>query len=82
MLSNYRILDLTSERGYFTGKLFADLGADVIKIEKPGGDPARNIGPFYNDIPDPNSSLRWWAFNTSNRGVSLNIESSEGKDIF
>jgi crotonobetainyl-CoA:carnitine CoA-transferase CaiB-like acyl-CoA transferase len=50
MLSSYRILDLTNERGFICGKVLADLGADVIKIEKPGGDPARSIGPFYHDI--------------------------------
>jgi crotonobetainyl-CoA:carnitine CoA-transferase CaiB-like acyl-CoA transferase len=53
MLSPYRVLDLTTERGFICGKLLGDLGANVIKIEKPGGDPARSIGPFYHDIPDP-----------------------------
>ena len=38
MLSPYRILDLTNERGLICGKVLGDLGADVIKIEKPGGD--------------------------------------------
>jgi crotonobetainyl-CoA:carnitine CoA-transferase CaiB-like acyl-CoA transferase len=47
MLSSYRILDLADEKGHFCGALLGKLGADVIKIEKPGGDPARNIGPFF-----------------------------------
>ena len=51
MLSPYRVLDLTGERGFLGGKLLGDLGADVIKIERPGGDPARNIGIRYSEAP-------------------------------
>ena len=47
MLGPYRVLDLTDERGILCGKILADLGADVIQIEPPGGSPARRIGPFY-----------------------------------
>ena len=57
ILTPYRVLDLTDSRGYFCGKVLADLGADVIKIEKPGGDAGRGVGPFYHDIPDPEKSL-------------------------
>ncbi len=81
-LNHYRILDLTDEQGLMCGKLLGDLGADVIKVEKPGGDPARNIGPFYHDIPDPEKSLYWYAFNTSKRGITLDIETSDGQEIF
>lgn len=82
VLSGYRILDLTDEKGHYCCKVLADLGADVIKIEPPGGDPSRNIGPFYKDTPDPEKSLSWWAYNTSKRGITLNLESDQGKDIF
>ena len=82
MLSGYRVLDLCDDRGFYCGKIFADLGADVIKIEPPGGDLSRNIGPFYKDIPHPEKSLYWWAYNTSKRGITLNIETADGKDIF
>lgn len=51
-------------------------------IEKPGGDAARRTGPLYHDDTDPEKSLNWWAFNTSKRGVSLNIETTEGGEIF
>ena len=61
MLSPYRVLDLTDEKGLLCGKLLGDLGADVIKIERPGGDAARSIGPFYHDEPDPEKSLFWFA---------------------
>jgi crotonobetainyl-CoA:carnitine CoA-transferase CaiB-like acyl-CoA transferase len=60
MLSPYRVLDLTDEKGLLCGKLLGDLGADVIKIEKPGGDSARKISSFYHDEPDPEKSLFWW----------------------
>ena len=53
MLRPYRVLDLADEKGLFCGKLLGDLGADVIKVERPGGDSARNLGPFYHDEPDP-----------------------------
>jgi len=82
MLSPYRVLDLTDEKGLMCGKLMGDMGADVIKIERPGGDPARNIGPFYQDEEDPEKSLFWFAVNTSKRGITLDIEKEEGRDIF
>ena len=82
LLSGYRALDLTDEKGLLCCKMLGDLGADVIKIERPGGDPARNIGPFYKDIPDPERSLLWFFTNTSKRGITLNIESADGQSIF
>ena len=82
MLDPYKALDLTDEKGQFCGKLLGDLGADVIKIEKPGGDPSRNIGPFIHDEPDPEKSLHWFAFNTSKRGLTLDIETADGQAVF
>jgi crotonobetainyl-CoA:carnitine CoA-transferase CaiB-like acyl-CoA transferase len=81
-LSPYRALDLTDEKGYFCGKILGDLGMDVIKIEPLGGDPGRNIGPFYHDIPDKNQSLYFFAYNTNKRSITLNIETSDGQKIF
>ncbi len=82
MLSPYRVLDLTGERGLLCGKILGDLGADVIKVERPGGDAARSIGPFYHDEPDPEKSLFWFALNTSKRGITINIETADGQEIF
>ncbi|MBN2403175.1 MAG: CoA transferase [Spirochaetes bacterium] len=79
---NYKVLDLTDEKGFLCGKILGDLGADVIKIEKPGGDLSRNIGPYYNNTADPEKSLYWFAFNSSKRSITLNIEDSEGYEIF
>lgn len=82
LLAPFRVLDLTDEKGLLCGKILGDLGADVIKVERVGGDPARNIGPFYHDIPDSEKSLFWFAFNTNKRGVTLNIETVDGQQIF
>lgn len=82
MLNNCRALDLTDDKGFLCGKILADLGADVIKIESPGGDPSRRIGNYYGDDPDPEKSLYWFAYNSSKRGITLNIETAKGKDIF
>jgi crotonobetainyl-CoA:carnitine CoA-transferase CaiB-like acyl-CoA transferase len=80
MLEGYRALDLTDEKGFLCGKILAELGVDVIKVERPGGDRSRNIGPFYRDHPE--KSLYWFAYNNSKRGITLDLEKDEGKEIF
>lgn len=79
LLPPYRVLDLTNEKGFLCGKILGDLGADVIKIEPPGGDAARNIGPFFGQSEE---SLLWLAYNNNKRGITLNIESKDGREIF
>ncbi|HEY78695.1 MAG TPA: CoA transferase [Dehalococcoidia bacterium] len=74
-------MDLTDENGFLCGKILADLGVDVIKIEKPGGEPSRRIGPFWGDIPHPEKSLYWFAYNSNKRGITLNIETADGQEI-
>jgi len=81
-LSCCRVLDLTEGPLSLCGKLLADFGADVIKIEKPGGDDSRRIGPFHDDDPNPERSLFWWAYNVNKRGVTLNLEAEQGRGIF
>jgi crotonobetainyl-CoA:carnitine CoA-transferase CaiB-like acyl-CoA transferase len=80
-LSAYRILDLTDSRGAYCAKLFADLGADVIKIEWPEGDTGRSFPPFVNDIPHPEKSLYFLHRNANKRGITLDFDTSEGRDI-
>jgi crotonobetainyl-CoA:carnitine CoA-transferase CaiB-like acyl-CoA transferase len=82
MLTGYRVLDLCGPEGLICGKLLADLGAEVIKVEPPGGDAARTIGPFFGDDPDPAGSLSWLAYNTGKRGITLDLERPEGRDLF
>jgi len=82
MLNAYRVLDLTNERGFICGKILAELGADVIKIEQPGGDAARRYGPFWKDQADPEKSLSWFTQNIGKRGITLDLGSSEGRAIY
>ena len=76
------MLELADEKGQWCGKQMADMGADVIKIEPPGGEAARTVGPFYQDIADRERSLYFWHYNTSKRGVTLNLEREEGRRLF
>jgi len=80
-LSGFRALDLAGPMGVYCGKLLADMGADVIKVEPPGGDPMREIGPFIDGRPGPGHSLHWLHFNTNKRSVTLDIGSPEGADV-
>ena len=81
LLNSFRVLDLTDDKGFFCGKILADLGADVIKIERPEGDPSRHNGPFYGNAPDPEKSLHWFAYNLNKRGITLDIETDSGKAL-
>ena len=81
-LTGLRVLELADEKGQFCGKLMGDLGADVIKIEPPGGQNTRQVGPFLDDIPNPERSLSFWHYNTSKRGITLNLETADGKELF
>ncbi|MCU1690525.1 MAG: CoA transferase [Jatrophihabitantaceae bacterium] len=81
-LAPYRVLDLTTDRAWFTGKLLADLGADVVKVEPPGGDPGRVKGPYAGDIASPENSLQWWAFNRGKRSITLDLASADGRGLF
>src|SRR3954464_7465598 len=82
LLAPFRVLDLSDELGFLCGKILGDLGADVIKIERPGGDPARRLGPFFKDEPDPEKSLTWFGFNNNKRGVTLDLENAAGQKLF
>ena len=76
-----RILDLTEGGCMLGGKLFADIGGDVIKIEPPGGSVSR-IQPYYKNIQDPQKSLFWFAYNTNKRGITLDLNKPEGQELF
>jgi crotonobetainyl-CoA:carnitine CoA-transferase CaiB-like acyl-CoA transferase len=82
LLSPYRVLDLTDEKAFLCGRVLGDLGADVIKIEPPGGDPARRFGPFAGDGEDAERSLYWFAYNHNKRGVTLSLDHPQGREIF
>src|SRR5581483_6678569 len=73
-LDDLRVVEIGDRGTQYCGKLLADMGAEVIKVEPPGGVPSRHVGPFRNDVPDPNQSLLFWAFNTNKRSVVLDLE--------
>ncbi len=81
-LRGRRILELADEKGMYCGKLLADMGADVIKIERPGGDPTRDVAPFWGDEAGAERSLSFLYLNTSKRGVTLDLTRPEGQELF
>jgi crotonobetainyl-CoA:carnitine CoA-transferase CaiB-like acyl-CoA transferase len=82
MLSGYRALDLTDWRGWLCGRVLADMGVEVTKVEPPGGDPDRMRGPFYHDEAHPEKSLWWWAYNQGKKSITLDLEATPGKELF
>ena len=81
LLDPYRVLDLCDDRGLLAGKILADMGADVVQVEPPGGSPARNVGPFHGDDPNPEKSLFWWAYAANKRSITLDLENRDGQDL-
>ncbi|WP_419842916.1 CoA transferase [Candidatus Poriferisodalis sp.] len=81
-LDGIRVVELTSERCALAGKLLADMGAEVIVVEPPGGSPMRVYGPFARDTPDPERALWWWHYNTSKRSVVLDVDEATGANDF
>lgn len=73
-LSGLTVVELSHEHTAWTGKLLADLGAEVVVVEPPGGSTQRRHGPFLDDEPGPERSLWWWNYNTGKRGVVADIE--------
>ena len=82
MLSGNRALDVTDHKGWLCGRILADLGVDVVKIEPPAGDPGRSRGPFCGGEANPEQSLTWFAYNLGKKGITLNLETAEGREIF
>ena len=73
-LDGIRVVELTHERVAWAGKLLADLGADVVVVEPPGGSPQRRTGPFLGDEPGPERSLTWWHYNTGKHSVVAELD--------
>ena len=81
-LTGVRVIELADEKVAFAGKLMADMGADVILVEPPGGDATRHYPPFLDDVPDPEQSLYFWHYNTSKRGVVLDLDDPGDQTTF
>ncbi|HEX6175203.1 MAG TPA: CoA transferase [Candidatus Binatia bacterium] len=74
-LVGLRVLDFTSRMGGYCGLLLANLGAEVLLIEPPGGDAMRREGPFKEDSLNPEGSISFAAYHTNKRGIVLDLES-------
>ncbi len=81
LLSGVRVVEIADERAEYAGLVLAGLGADVIKVEPPGGSPTRSIGPFYEDVPGPERSLFYWNYNRGKRSICLDLTASADVDV-
>ncbi|MDG2113463.1 MAG: CoA transferase, partial [Actinomycetota bacterium] len=82
MLEHVRVIDMCDGISQFAGHLLAGFGAEVIAVEPPGGVRTRHMGPFVDDITDPNSSLTHWAYNRGKRSAIIDIETADGRERF
>ncbi len=82
MLNPYRVLDLTDHRGEMAGMILGSLGADVIKIEPPGGSEGRRQGPFAGDGRGPEDSLQFFAHNRFKRSIVLDLSADRDRLLF
>jgi crotonobetainyl-CoA:carnitine CoA-transferase CaiB-like acyl-CoA transferase len=82
MLSPYRVLDLTEGGAALGPMILADLGADVIKIEPPGGSPSRRTAPVDPSLPPDVAGLEFAAFNRNKRSIVLDLAEAAGRERF
>ncbi|MBN2241797.1 MAG: CoA transferase [Acidobacteria bacterium] len=83
ILKGTLVLDLADEKGSYCSRLLADLGAEVIKIEPPGGDPSRNLGPFYRkEAGGEPVSLSFFYNNLNKKSICLDLRAAEGRRFF
>ena len=81
-LEGIRVLELARDvAGPFAGKMLADFGADVLKVEPPAGDPARLAGPFPGDTPHPEKSGLFLHLNTNKRSITLDPSTADGAHL-
>ena len=80
-LAGYRVLDLAGPSGLHCGKLLADMGAGVLRVEPPGGDPGRRLPPFVAGVPGPDRSLSFLHYHTNKRSITLNLATQDGRAI-
>jgi crotonobetainyl-CoA:carnitine CoA-transferase CaiB-like acyl-CoA transferase len=81
-LAGIRVVELASEWSAYAGKLLADLGAEVVLVEPREGAPMRDYAPFAGDEPGSESSLWWWHYQTSKRGVTLDLQEAQDRALF
>src|SRR6478752_6682929 len=80
MLSGVTVVELSDETAEYSGLLLAGMGAEVLKIEPPGGCGSRRLPPFQNDNEDPEKSLFFSVYNRGKRSVVLDLEDANGRN--
>src|SRR4051812_9095106 len=81
-LAGLRVLEVAGPFGAYCGKLFAELGADVILVEPRAGAPLRRAAPLLGDAPGPGASLTFAYLHSSKRGVTLDLDTADGQALF
>jgi CoA-transferase family III len=81
-LTGLRVIELADEQAEYCGLVLAGLGAEVIKVEPPGGSPTCHIGPFYEDRQGPERSLFFWQYNRGKRSIVLDLHQQQDRDRF
>lgn len=81
-LAGLRVIELADEQAEYCGLALAGLGAEVVKVEPPGGSPSRRIGPFYEDREDPERSLFFWQYNRGKRSLRLDLQQPTDRQQF
>jgi crotonobetainyl-CoA:carnitine CoA-transferase CaiB-like acyl-CoA transferase len=79
VLTGVRVVEIADEQAEYVGLLLAGMGAEVVKVEPPGGSPTRRIGPFYGDTPDPERSLFFWQYNRGKKSVVIDAGRSQDR---
>ena len=82
IFENITVLELSETAGEYAGKLFAGMGAKVIKIEHPNGSKSRRIGPFVQNVPNSNTSIKFFNNNVNKSSITLDITKQTGLHIF
>jgi crotonobetainyl-CoA:carnitine CoA-transferase CaiB-like acyl-CoA transferase len=75
------VIDLTDRRGWLAGRILADLGATVVKVEQPGGDPDREDRRVAPSISGGGPNPAWLAYNRGKRSVTLDLASPVGRGL-
>lgn len=75
-----RVVEIAGDAGgEYSGRLLAEMGAQVTKIEPPGGEVTRNVGPYVGGVVDPENSLNFRFYNGNKRSVVLDVTTTEGR---
>ena len=80
-LDDLRVLEIADESGEYAGRLLAGMGAEVVKLELPGGATSRRIGPFLGDRPHPDRSLHFWHYNVGKRAAAVDVQAPGGRTL-